>query len=226
MSQSTVSRATQAPAPLLPVNTVYLFVLLAIASVGLVWANNEFVMTRESLASLAGSAIQSYQIDLQYQTIQRYAWWGYVAAPLQTAARVAFVALVIQLACLLGAIEIRFGRLFRIASVAFVATLIGSVLQIIWIARTPSAIHQASLGIVPDSLAAWIGVSTGAPSLFALLLNRFSLTSLLWILLLLWGLKRSTNLRGSTATVIVIAVWAFVCAMQVGTSMLASRLVL
>ena len=75
--------------------------------------------------------------------------------------------------CLISGIEIAYRRLFRIAGVAFGALLFGSLLQVLWITLQPAeAVTRASLGIVPDSVAAWFAPTTEVPPLVYLLLGR------------------------------------------------------
>ena len=212
--------------PKKPVGTIHLFGLLTIASMALVWANNEFVMTKDVLNTLAGSPHNTIQLDMQYETVRRMNVWGYAAAPIQTAFRIGFVALIVQIACLLGGKEISYGRLFRISAVAFGATLFGSFLQVFWIARQPVvAITQASLGIVPDSLAAWFGATGDSPSLSYLVMSRVSVTSLLWMLLLYWGLRETDRLRAAGAATVTAVTWLIVSGLGVGASLFVQKLV-
>lgn len=208
------------------ISTVHLFGLLILASLALVWATNEFVMTKEVFIALADNPQNTFQVDLQYDTVQRMSVWGYAMAPVQTAFRIGIVALLAQMICLLGGVEIPFGRIFRVSATAFWATLFGSMLQILWIAKQPgTAIHRASLGIVPDSLAAWFTHLNEVPSWQYLFLSRASITSLLWILLLYWGLRETNRLRPAGAAVVTAATWLIVSALSVGTKLFARVLV-
>jgi hypothetical protein len=203
-----------------------LFGLLTILGLVLAWANNEFVMTKEVLLALAGDPQNTAQVELQYETVQRMQVWGYVMAPFQTAFRIGLVGLVVQLMCLLGGIDIGFRKVFRISSVAFGAQLFGSFLQVIWIVRQPTtAITRASLGIVPDSLAAWFGTANEAPSLLYLVLSRASITSMMWMLLLYWGLRETNQIRPVGAAAATIGTWLAVGTLQVATSLFVRGLV-
>ena len=194
-SHSTVCRPIQPH-----VGTVRLFGLLTAVSLALVWANNEFVMTTEVFQALIGHPQLSGQVDMRYETVRSMSVWGYAMAPFQTAFRIGFVALIVQMTCLLGGIDIAYRRLFRVSAIAFGAILFGTLLQIVWIARQPvAAVTQASLGIVPDSIAAWFAASSDVPSILYLLLSRVSITALLWMLLLYWGLRETERLRRTGA---------------------------
>ncbi len=207
-------------------STLQLFGLLTILSLMLAWANNEFVMTREVLLALAGGPQNAVQLDKQYEIVQRMQVWGYAMAPLQTLVRIGLAALVIQLMCLLGGADIGFRKIFRISTVAFGALLFGSFLQVVWIVRQPSAaITRASLGIVPDSLAAWFGTVNEAPSFFYLALNRVSITSLLWTMLIYWGLRETRQLRPMGAAIVTAATWSLVGALHIITSLFVRGLV-
>ncbi len=208
------------------VKTIYLFGMLSIASMALVWANNEFVMTKEVLFALAGNPHNTILVDAQYETVRFWAAWGYAVAPLQTALRIGFVALIVQITCLLGGSELPYGRLFRISTVAFGATLFGSLLQILWIARQPvTAVMQVSLGFAPDSLAAWFGTTSTSQPFLQLVLGRVSITSLLWMLLLYWGLRETNRLRIVGAVTVTGVTWCVISAVQIGTSLFVQNLV-
>ncbi len=209
-----------------PISTVHLFGLLTVASLALVWANNEFVLTKEVFLALAGNPQSSFQVDIQYETVRRMTVWGYGFAPLQTAFRIGFVALVAQMICLLGGIELPFGKVFRVSATAFWATIFGSLLQIVWIAKQPAnTITRVSLEIVPDSLAAWLAFPNELPSPLYHTLSRASITSLLWMLLLYWGLRDTNQLRPAGAVVVTTATWLVVSALSVGTTVFAQQLV-
>ncbi|MFC1639557.1 hypothetical protein ACFL3B_02185 [Gemmatimonadota bacterium] len=226
MSQATDNHPDSTDSNQYPVKTIYVFGLLTILSTMLVWANNEFVMTKEIFRALAGNTQNSFRVDMQYETVRRMNDWGYVFAPVQTTLRIGFVALIVQMTCLLGGKEIPFGRIFRISAIAFGATLFGSLLQIFWIVRQPvTAITQASLGIVPDSMAAWLSTTSAAPSLLYLLLSRVSITSLLWMLLLYWGLLETNRLRWFGAATATAVTWCIANAVQIGASLFVRELV-
>ena len=207
-------------------SSIALFLTLASFSIVLVWANNEFVMSKEVFHTLAGSADHSFQAEMQYEAVRRSRVWAYVLAPIQTGFRIGVVALLIQMMCLFGGIEIGYGKLFRIAAVAFGAVLFGTVLQTLWIALQPTeAATQASLGIVPDSLAAWFTSSTEMPLLVHLILSRFSITSLLWMMLLYWGLRETDRLQQTEAGFVTVSTWAALSALKVGATLFARELV-
>ncbi len=207
-------------------NNVQLLGFVTAVSLALAWANNEFVMTKELFVTLAGSPHNTVLLDLQYETVRRMSAWGYVLAPLQTAFRIGVVALIAQTICLLSGFEIPFGKMFRISVTAFIATLFGSLLQILWIVKQPvSAINRASLAIVPDSVAAWLVPVDEAPPLLYHALSRASLTSLLWLLLVYWGLRETKRLSPARAAAVTTATWLIVSALSVGTTMMAQELV-
>ena len=129
--------------------TWQLFGLLVVASAVLAWAENEFVMTPEVYRNILGSQLEAERLDAQIDMMSRFRGWGYLAIPGMLWLRVAFITLLVQMFCLLGTIEIRFGRLFRIAAIAFIADLVGSANRLVWLVRQgPSAIDAASLGVM------------------------------------------------------------------------------
>ncbi len=226
MSQNSIYKQVSSHPDRTPLRTRYLFSCLVLVSLVLAWANNEFVMTREVFYAIAGNPQNTVQTDAQYGIVQSMNAWGYAMAPIQTAIRVGFVALIIQMVCLLGSVEITFGKLFRVSAVAFGATLFGSFLQILWVVRQPvTSITRATVGIVPDSLTAWFGAASVSPSLLHLALNRVSITSLLWILLIYWGLRETKRFNIAGAAMVTTATWIITSALHVGTSLVARELV-
>jgi hypothetical protein len=183
-------------------------------------------MTREVIGALAGHTQNSIQIDTQYETIQRMRVWGYVFAPIQNAFRICLVTLVIQMMCLLCGIEISFGKIFRIATVAFGALLFGSCLQIFWILlQSAEELTRASLGIVPDSLAAWFVTADDSPSFLYLVLSRVSITSLLWMLLVYSGLRETKQVKPVQAAAVASGTWTVVSMFHGATSLFVRGLV-
>ena len=79
---------------------------------------------------------------------------------------------------------------------------------------------------MPDSIAAWFAASTDVPSIVYLLLGRASITSLLWMLLLYWGLRETERLRRVGAAAATAITWFIVSALQVGTSLFVISLVI
>ncbi len=181
-------------------------------------------MSRETLAALAGSTANTYQVELQYETLQRYAWLSYLTAPAQTAIRIFITTLLLQMICLFFGIEARFSPLLRVAAFGFVALLLGSIIQIVWVSQFPTAIEQASLGIVPDSIAALMERIAGFPTLLRLTLNRISATSLLWILLLVYGLRQTIHMRPATAVAVASATWTLVSVLHIAVATFAEQL--
>src|SRR5690606_12460155 len=95
--------------------TWQLFIAFSILSIVLAWAEQEFVMTREVYQRLLEPRLADEQIDAQFDLVRRYAVWGYLTLPLFLLARVAGVALVMQMICLVAAREVPFRVLFRAA---------------------------------------------------------------------------------------------------------------
>lgn len=188
------------------VPTWQIFALLAATAGVLAWVNNTLVMTPDVYRHLLGDQLEKHRIDEQVAAIRRFAVWGYATIPIQVAVRVGVTALLVQMFCLLGMIELPFRYAFRAAALAFIANLYGSAVQLLWIAqRDPSTVDAATLLVVPDSLSAVFSSAGG--SWLPLLLNHLSLSQALWAVLLFLGLVGTKRLRRWQAAAVVAGVW-------------------
>lgn len=195
--------------------TWQLFGVLIVASAMLAWAEDKLVMTPEVYHNIFGSQLEAERIDSQIDTLSRFRGLGYLAIPVMLWVRVAFVALLVQMFCLLGTIEIRFGRLFRIAAVAFVADLVGSANRLVWLVRQdPSAIDAATLGVMPGSLAAFLLEPPHSASGLYTVLSRVSVFELGWIGLMVLGLTGTKRVGAAGAVLVAGGVWGLVTFLQ------------
>ncbi len=203
-----------------PLRTWQLFGLLVVASVVLAWAENEFVMTPEVYHNILGSQLEAERIDAQIDMLSRFRGWGYLIIPVMLWLRVAFIALLVQMFCLLGTIEIPFGRLFRIAAVAFIADLVGSANRLVWLARQgPSAIDVATLGVMPGSIAALFLEPPQGASGFYTVLSQVNGFELGWVGLMVLGLMGTRRVGTGGAVLVTGGVWALVTFLQFAVAM-------
>ncbi len=200
--------------------TWQLFGLLVVASAVLAWAENEFVMTPEVYRNILGSQLDAERIDAQIDMMSRFRGWGYLTIPVMLWLRVAFIALLVQMFCLLGTIEIPFGRLFRIAAVAFIADLVGSANRLVWLARQgPSAIDVATLGVMPGSIAALFLEPPQGASGFYTVLSQVNGVELGWVGLMVLGLMGTRRVGTGGAVLVTGGVWALVTFLQFAVAM-------
>ena len=177
-------------------------------------------MTRQVYHRLVGDQFDTSQIDTQYNAMQAMRVWGYLLVPVRVAVRVALVALVIQMVCLVGAVEIRFRTLFRLSAITYLATLHASLVQILWIARQSSGgVGKSDLAVVPDSLAALLMAPGAEPTWLYLLLSRASLAGILWVMLLYLGLSATKPLRRAGVAAATAGTWIIVTLVGYATSM-------
>jgi hypothetical protein len=200
--------------------TWQLFGLLVVASAVLAWAENEFVMTPEVYRNILGSQLGAERIDAQIDMLSRFRGWSYLTIPGMLWLRVAFIALLVQMFCLLGTIEIRFGRLFRIAAIAFISNLVGSANRLVWLVRQePSAIDAASLGVMPGSIAAFFLETPSGASGFYTVLSQANVFELGWVGLMVLGLTGTRRVGTTGAVLVTGGVWALVTFLQFAIAM-------
>ncbi len=203
-----------------PLRTWQIFGLLVVASAVLSWAENEFVMTPEVYRKILGSQLEAERIDAQIDMLSRFRGWGYLAIPVTLWLRVAFIALLVQMFCLLGTIEIQFGRLFRIAAVAFIADLVGSANRLVWLVRQgPSAIDAATLGVMPGSIAAIFWEPPQGASGFYTVLSQVNMFELGWVGLMVLGLTGTRRVGTAGAVFVTGGVWALLTFLQFAVAM-------
>ncbi len=203
-----------------PLRTWQIFGLLVVASAVLSWAENEFVMTPKVYHNILGSQLDAERIDAQIDMLSRFRGWGYLAIPVTLWLRVAFIALLVQMFCLLGTIEIQFGRLFRIAAVAFIADLVGSANRLVWLVRQgPSAIDAATLGVMPGSIAAIFWEPPQGASGFYTALSQVNMFELGWVGLMVMGLTGTRRVWSAGAVLVAGGVWALVTFLQFAVAM-------
>ncbi len=200
--------------------TWQLFGLLVVASAVLAWAENEFVMTPEVYRNILGSQLEAERIDAQIDMLSRFRGWGYLTIPVMLWLRVAFIALLVQMFCLLGTIEIRFGRLFRIAAIAFIADLVGSANHLVWLVRQgPLAIDAATLGVMPGSIAGFFLERPQGASGFYTVLSQVNMFELGWVGLMVLGLTGTRRVGTAGAVLVTGGVWALVTFLQFAVAM-------
>ena len=207
----TASQLSGSTGDMTRLRTWQLFGLLVVASAVLAWAENEFVMTPEVYRNILGSQLDAERIDAQIDMMSRFRGWGYLTVPVMLWLRLAFVALLVQMFCLLGTIEIQFVRLFPIAAIAFVADLLGSANRLVWLVRQgPSAIDAATLGVMPGSIAGFfLQRPQGASGLYTLL-SQVNMFELGWAGLMVLGLTGTRRVGTAGAVLVTGGVWALV----------------
>lgn len=211
----TVSQLSASSGDMTRLRTWQLFGLLVVASAVLAWAENEFVMTPEVYRNILGSQLDAERIDAQIDMMNRFRGWSYLSIPVMLWLRLAFIALLVQMFCLLGTIEIQFVRLFRIAAIAFVADLVGSANRLVWLARqAPSAIDTATLGVMPGSIAGFFLERPQGASGFYTLLSQVNMFELGWVGLMVLGLTGTRRVGTTGAVLVAGGVWALVTFLQ------------
>lgn len=206
--------------------TWQLFVAFSILSIVLAWAEQEFVMTREVYQRLLESRLADEQIDAQFDLVRRYAVWGFLTLPLFLLARVAGVALVLQMICLVATREVPFRVLFRAATWGMLAVLYGSAVRILWLVRLgPTAIDRNTLGVSPTSLAGLLLPPSDSTTVVYGLLSLLSIQDAFWIAIVAIGLAATGRFRAWGALLVVAGTWLVLAFIRIALHMFASGLV-
>jgi hypothetical protein len=199
------------------VPTRYLFLLAVVASVALTWATNEFVMTRTVIHNLLGSQLDASQIDQNFDVTRGYTVWGYLLLPLVLWARIALVALFVQMVGLLATAELPFRGAFRAATWAFFGLLYGNVVRVVWLLRLGEGnIDAAALNVTPGSLAHFLMPAQESPSLVYNLASLLNPWELIWALILFFALRATGRIRTAGAAGLVAVVWTLLALFQIG----------
>ena len=188
------------------VRTWHLFVLMAGISIVLSWLNNEFVMTPDVYGDLLAQELDAGIVERQLEAASSFRAVGYLAIPAIVWTRVATTALIAQMFCLLGMIEIPFRRLFRAATIAFVAPLAESANRMVWIARQDT-IDPSMLTVTPGSIAAVALPAPADPSWVYVLLSEVGFFQFAWVGLMVVGLLGTKRLGVGGAMLVTGGVW-------------------
>ena len=203
------------PQPRVP--TRHLFLIVVLASLAVAWATNEFVMTRGVYHNLLRSQLDALRIDQNFDLTRRYAVWGYVLMPLVLWARIALVALFVQMIGLVALIEIPFRELFRAATWAFYGVIYGNVIGVLWLVRVGEAnIDAAAMNVTPGSLAHFFMPAQESPSLLYGLASQLNPWELIWALILFIALRATRRIGTAGAAILVGVVWTMFALFQIG----------
>jgi hypothetical protein len=219
MEQATPAALPSAAAPAAPWRpyTWQLLALVVALTLVVLWFYQHKVLTREAYQAILGDRLETWRIDDLLASRQRAAIWGYVLTPVVVAARVAFVACFVQLLLLFILVEVPLGRLFRAATLAYLALLYGQAMRVVLLARMDTAdLSERVLGRMPASVSAlFLDPARHGEALYALgsMLNGFEL---LWCVVMAWALASTLRLCPAVAAGVTLAAWCLMTALQWG----------
>ena len=194
------------------------FVLLVLVSAAIAWINNEFVMTSEVYRDLLSEQSSDSSVDRQIESITTVRSWSYLAIPVLVWTRIALIALVVQMFCLLGMVDITFRQLFRVAAIAFFATLAGSLNRIVWIVRQ-NVVDASTLSASPGSLAAIALPHSASDSWSYVLLSQVSFFHLVWAALMVVGLVSTKRIGVAGAVAVTSGAWGLVTGLRMSLAL-------
>jgi len=188
---------------------VHLFALLAAGSIAVTLFTNRMVLTDAAYRALLpdGGASPS-QVEQTIAAMRRWESLGLLISPLVLLARVAFHALLVQLAFLLQGTQLRFSLVFRGAIWAAWMTWLGSAMQAIWLASLPpAALSTEQLGAMPGGLTTLIPALNAGPDGLVLLFRQITVFDLGWILVFAVALEGAEKASAGRSLLSVTLVW-------------------
>ena len=189
--------------------SVHLFALLAAGSIAVTLFTNRFVLTDAAYRALLpeGGGSPS-QLEQTIAAMRRWESLGLLIAPLVLLTRVAFNALLVQLAFLLQGIQLPFSRVFRGALWAASVTWVGSAMQAVWLASLPpGALNPEMLGAMPGGLTTLLPALNTVPAGLVLLFHQITVFDLGWVLVFAVALEGSGSASAGRSLLAVTLVW-------------------
>lgn len=204
--------------------TWVLFVVAVGISLLLTWVSSELILTEEAYRSVLDERLTASRVEDIYSFNRRFRVLGYIVAPLVVLVRIAFVALLLQMALLLGGIEIRFKGVFRAATIGFFAILYGDVARwlVLWL-KDASTLTPADLSYVPGAASNVMdpaAIETPLYQLFSLV-NVFEL---LWCVVVVYQLRKMTKMSIGGTVAATLSVWGMVTLFRWGIALFTMKL--
>jgi len=188
---------------------LHLFALLAAGSIAANLFTNRMVLTDAAYQALLSDRGGSpSQLEQTIAAIRRWESLGILFSPLVLLTRVAFHALLVQLAFLLQATHLPFSRVFRGALWAACVTWLGTAMQAIWLASLPpGALSPELLGSMPGGLTTLFPTLNAAPDELVLLFQQITVFDLGWILVFAVALETGEQAPPGRSLLVVTLVW-------------------
>lgn len=194
--------------------------VLVVTTFAISGVTDRYVLTPDVLRNLVGVDAGSSADD----ALQRFTVWRYAAIPVQVVVRIGFAALIVQMVCLVGMVELRYGQAFRAAAIAFPATLWASIVQLIWLVRRdPGSLDPTLLTRAPDSLAMLVTPNQVVSWAHAMM-SHASLSQLLWVGLLYAALRGTRGVGGRSAWVAAAGTWIVLALLKTGATLIGQQI--
>ena len=200
---------------------VGLQLLLVVAtSTVIVWVNQEIVVPRGARAHFMASMLSTSAAD-PVDFLAKADRLGLLLMPLAAVVRIAFVALVAQLAVLLQGRILSLAEAVRAATWAFWGVVYGMTTQSLWLWRLGmDHVTVDDFSVVPDSLAHVLHVDIDSSFTVYLLAVQLSITTVVWMLGLGLGLASAEDVDVPVALRSVAFVWVTVVSGTVSLALL------
>ncbi len=186
-------------------------VLMAIIGITLIdtFMMQNYVLTREAYFTLYAEELDTYHMEEMITMIKNMSLWGYVLAPLFVFLQLAVTSLLIQLPLVFNFIDIPFAKIFRAVTIAYLVILAVAITKLVYLLHIPAyELTEYTLAFIPLSITALIQTDA-YPQHILSFLGNFNLFNLCWILALTFLLAAMTNIKKSTAALVVSSVWVF-----------------
>ena len=190
----------------------------------IVWVNQEIVAPRGARAHFMASMLSTSAAD-PIDFLEKADRLGVLLLPVAIVVRIAFVALVAQLAVLLQGRILSLAEGVRAATWAFWGVVYGMAIQSLWLWRLGmDQITADDFSVVPDSLAHLLHVDIDSSFTVYVLAVQFSIGAVVWLLGLALGLASAENVDAPVALRSVAFVWVTVLSGTVSLAMLGRAL--
>lgn len=189
------------------IETWQLFLILALLSIIISILFQKFIMTRDVYYNLYSDQLEENRIDDIIDFTQKLQIWGYIAIPIITWLRLAFITFLLQLPLMIKFIEIPFRELFRIITFAFSIMFVGEMVRFLYLYFLPTeSITLNSLTFIPLSITNFLDKSN-YPDLVYSILSKINLFEFLWCYVIYAGLYKTNKLEKIDAVSIIFGVW-------------------
>ena len=192
----------------------WLLVALTLITVGTAWFIDEAIFTRDVFHQLLDGRLDSNRVDAQFDFVRQIQRWGYVATPLLLLIRLTVVALTVQLFLLLSE-EVAFGRVFLATAWAQLAVCAAGISRVVYLVMLrPGEISQATLAVIPGSLASVLMYPQDHQQPLYALLSLTSVFELAWCVILFVALRQIARVARRPALVATAGVWTLLATLQ------------
>lgn len=200
-------------------STAAAFAVLVAASAVTTVVSNRSLLTAQVLTQVLPARAN---VDPIMAMIHRIQFVSVVASPVVWGGRLLFLALLVQLMCLLDSVELPFAQAFRAVTVASYASVLAAATRLGFLLFAVGVAHidAHALQIVPTSVASLVMAPDDPRRLLYECLSRVSLWELAWVGLLAAMLTTSARVPRRQAALIAAMTWGLTAAAGIGLAVL------